>query len=67
MINVFCEVGNGLLLLLLVIVKSCSLLRYNTFTICLYVEKMFKARVYGRSLAGIASSNPAVGMGICLL
>ena len=31
------------------------------------VTERSKARVYGRSLAGIARSNPAGGMDVCLL
>ena len=31
------------------------------------VAERSKARVYGRSLAGIAGSNPVVGMDVCLL
>jgi hypothetical protein len=31
------------------------------------VAERSKARVYGRSLAGIAGSNPAVSMDVCLL
>ena len=31
------------------------------------VAELSKARVCGRPLAGIAGSNPDMGMGICLL
>ena len=31
------------------------------------VTERSKARVCGRSFAGIAGSNPAAGMGVCLL
>ena len=31
------------------------------------MAERFKARVYGRSLAGIAGSNPAVCMDVCLV
>jgi hypothetical protein len=31
------------------------------------VARLFKARVCGRSLAGIAGSNPTAGMDVCLL
>jgi hypothetical protein len=31
------------------------------------IAERSKAKVYGRSLAGIAGSNPAGGMDICLL
>ena len=31
------------------------------------VAERSKARVYGRSLAGIAGSNPAEGIAVCLL
>ena len=31
------------------------------------VAELSKARVYGRSLAGIAGLNPAGGMNVCLL
>ena len=30
------------------------------------IAERYKARVYGRSLAGIAFSNPAGGMDVCL-
>jgi hypothetical protein len=45
----------------------CSVLHYLLIQQTIPVVERFQARVCGRSLAGIAGSNPAEGMDVCTL